>query len=265
MSERQNTIKAGIRYGLIKGVMCLSLISATVLPAQDGGKNLPPEKLVYPPTSLCLLDVRDSENSYPYKMDDFRRAVLSWLRSADYMTVRTESDIQDVLKRNRLNTPYIYESEILARIADLAGCDYAAYLRVNACGLDRNDGFTIPHLFHRNKVTGWIEVDMALVEAKTGALQYSKRVRGEAGLGRSIQVYPLVDDPMTSLDFRTRELLEQRTVENLARGTFEAIMTGIQKPLGDRYICYWQDEVHIISDKPGLCPICGSKLVRIKR
>jgi hypothetical protein len=265
MSERHDTFRAGIRFGLISGVVCLSLFVAPTLRAQDSGKDLPPEKLVYPPTSLCLLDVRGSENSYPYKIDDFRRAVISWLRSADYMTVRTESDIQDVLRRNRLNAPDVYESVTLARIADLAGCDYAAYLRINACGLDRGDGFTIPHLFHRNKVTGWIEMDVALVDAKTGALQYSKRVRGEAGLGRSFQVYPLVDDPMTSLDFRTRELLEQRTVENLARGTFEAIMTGIQKPLGDRYICYWQDEVHIISDKPGLCPICGSKLVRIKR
>jgi len=254
-----------MRFVLIGGVMLFMFLAVSALRAQDSGKDLPPEKLVYPPTSLCLLDVRGSENSYPYKIEDFRRAVLSWLRSADYMTVRTESDIQDVLKRNRLSAPDVYESGILARIADLAGCDYAAYLRVIACGLDRNDGFTIPHLFHRNKVTGWIELDMALVEAKTGALQYSQRVRGEAGLGRSFQVYPLVDDPILALDFRTRELLEQRTVENLARGTFEAIMTGIQKPLGDRYICYWQDEVHIISDKPGLCPICGSKLVRIKR
>jgi len=242
------------------------LAAATGLEAQGEASNkLPPEKLVYPPTSLCLLDIRNAEEGYPYEMKEFQRAVLSWLRSADYMTVRTESDIQDVLRRNRLSAPEGYEPGLLAKIGELAGCDYVAFMRLSTCGLNRNDGFTIPHLFHRNKVTGWIELDMDLVEVKTGALQYSKRVRGEAGLGKSFQVYPVVEDPSTYLDFRTRELLEQHTVENTARAAFESIMTGIQKPLGDRFICYWQDEVHIISDKPGLCPICGSRLVRIKR
>ena len=54
-------------------------------------------------------------------------------------------------------------------------------------------------------------------------------------------------------------------MQNLARRTFEAVLAGIHKTLGDKFICYWGSEVHIISEKTGLCPICGSRLVKIKR
>lgn len=263
--ERPERLPRG-GFAVLLPVMFLALFGAGFLNAQQNGTaGLPHEELVYPPTSLCVLDVRGQEKCYPFQLDDFHLDLLAFLRSADYMTVRTESDVRGVLVLNRLEPSRDYDPARLARIASLAGCDYIASMSVVMSGQELMDGFRVPIFFQRNKVTHWVELDMALVEAETGSLRYSKRVRGEAGVGRGFQIYPVEKTPDLYLSFSEKDRLSRRTMRELARGTFEAIMHGIHKPLGTRYICYWQDEVHIIADKPGLCPICGSRLVRIKR
>ena len=103
------------------------------------------------------------------------------------------------------------------------------------------------------------------MDVETGTLQYSKKVIGEKSLGRGVQIYPITEDPSLYLNFREKEKLARQCMQDLARRTFEALIAGMHKPLKTKYICYWQDEVHIISEKPGLCPICGSRLVKIKR
>jgi hypothetical protein len=130
---------------------------------------------------------------------------------------------------------------------------------------DRHDGFEIPVLFKHNKVTYSAELDLALVKTSTGALHYSKKVIGKASLGRGLKVYPIVEDPSTHLDIRGKENLARATMQDLAHRTFEALLEGMHKGMDTKFICYWGDEVHIIADKPGLCPICGSRLVKIKR
>lgn len=226
---------------------------------------LPLEKLVYPPTRLCLLDARGKSAAYPFDIQHFIMDLHAYLRSADYLTVKTETEVKDILKRNQLSVPECYDPRSLTRICTLTDCDYLAYLRVIVFEMDLHDGFTIPVFFHKNRVTYRAELDVAVLDGKTGTLQYSKKVIGKKSLGRGIQIYPITEDPALHLNFKERETLARMTMQDLARRTFEAVMTGMQRALVDKYICYWADEVHIISEKPGLCPICGSRLVKIKR
>ena len=226
---------------------------------------LPPEKLVYPPTKLCLLDIRGKSASYPFDIQHFVTDLRAYLRSADYLTVETETEVEEILQRNRVSVPEYYDPRSLARICKLTDSDYLVYLRMIAFKMDLHDGFTIPVLFHKNKVTYRAELDLAVLDGKTGSLQYSKKVIGKKSVGRGFQVYPITEDPALHLNFREKETLARMTMQDLARQTFEAVMTGMQRTLVDKYICYWGDEVHIVSEKPGLCPICGSRLVKIKR
>ena len=227
--------------------------------------SLPLEKLVYPPTRLCLLDLQGPSASYPFDIQHFIMDLQAYLRSADYLTVRTETEVEEILKRNRVSVPESYDPRSLTRICRLTDCDYLAYLRVIAFDMDLHDGFTIPIMFHKNKVTYRAELDLAVLEGKTGSLQYSKKIIGQKSMGRGFQLYPITEDPALHLNFREKETLARTAMQNLARRTFEAVMTGMQRTLADKYICYWGEAVHIISDKPGLCPICGSRLVKIKR
>jgi len=227
--------------------------------------SLPLEKLVYPPTRLCLLDVRGKSASYPFEIRHFIMDLQAYLRSADYLTVKTETEVQEILRRNRISVPDYYDPPSLTRICRLTDCDYLAFLRMIAFDMDLHDGLTIPVLFHKNKVTYRAELDVAVLNGKTGSLQYSKKVVAEKSVGRGYQFFPITEDPALHLNFREKETLARTTMQNLARRTFEAVMTGMQKNLVDKYICYWGDEVHIVSDKPGLCPVCGSRLVKIKR
>jgi hypothetical protein len=229
------------------------------------GSSLPLEKLVYPLTRLCILDVRGKSASYPFEIQHFIMDLQAYLRSADYLTVKTETEVEEILRRNRVSVPESYDPRSLTRICRITDCDYLAYLRMITFDMDLHDGLTIPVLFHKNKVTYRAELDVAVLDGKTGSLQYSKKVIGEKSVGKGYQLFPITEDPALHLNFREKETLARMTMQDLARRTFETVMTGMQKTLGDKYICYWGDEVHIISDKPGLCPICGSRLVKIKR
>ena len=227
---------------------------------------IPPERLVYPETQLCVLDPRCSVANDPFNIRDFTIDLMAFLRSEDYLTIKTQAEVEGILARNRAMVPEVYDPKVMARICELTRSDYAAFLRLVSCEIDRGEGFTIPLLFHRNKVTFRVELDLALVEGKTGSLQYAKRLKGEKSLGRGAQVFPLtMDDPNLYLGFRQRERLARLVMQDLAQKTFKALIAGMHKPLGVKYVCYWQDEVHIISNKPGLCPICGSRLVRLVR
>jgi hypothetical protein len=266
------SVGTGFRSGGsgIAAAVCLAAVLGLLgfLPLHGqtpGDASLPPEKMVYPPAKVCLLDVRGDTLEYPFRIDDFETDLLSWLRSASYLTVKTESGIQEVLQRNRAAVPEVYDTGELVRICHLADCDYIVFLRLISSEMDLMDGFTVPVLFHRNKVTFRVVVDVAVVEAKTGSLQYTHRVEGKGSERKGVQIYPVTEDPSLFLDFTSKERLARLTMQNLARGTFEAVIAGIHNQLGVKYICYWQNEVHIIADKPGLCPICGSRLVKIMR
>jgi len=238
----------------------------TGLQAQNvSGTNLPLEDLVYPPTRLCVLDVRGFPAHWPFDLGHFRTDLEAYLRSADYLRVFTESEVADIIERNRARIPDTYDPQVLTRVGRLTECDFVAYLRMISLEMDTHDGFFIPVLFKRNKVTYSGEIDLALVDSRKGTLHYSKKVIGSRSLGRGVQIYPVTEDPSTHLNFRQREELAFEAIQDLARRTFEALMAGIHKDMSDKYICYWQDEVHIIADKPGLCPICGSRLVKIRR
>lgn len=245
--------------------ICVSALDAQSHDRSFAELPLPPEKLVYPPTKLCLLDVRGKSATYPFDIQHFVIDLQAYLRSADYLTVKTETEVEKILQRNRVSVPEFYDPRSLTRICKLTDCDYLAYLRMIAFDMDLHDGFTIPVLFHKNKVSYRAELDVAVVDCKTGSLQYSKKVIGKKSVGRGFQIYPITEDPALHLNFREKETLARMTMQDLARQTFEAVMTGMQRTLVDKYICYWGDEVHIISEKPGLCPICGSRLVKIKR
>ena len=223
------------------------------------------EQLIYPPSSLCILDARGAAIEYPFQADFFRNDLLAYLRSADYLTVKTEAAVSQIISRNRLHVPDTYEPKILAQICRVTDCEYLAYLRLIAFEKDVHSGFTIPVFFHRNKVTYSAELDVAIVNGKTGALQYSEKVIGRGSTNRGVQFYPVTENPALHLNFKEKETLARMCMQDLARRTFESVMAGIHRTLGDKYICYWGSEVHIISDKPGLCPLCGSRLVKIKR
>ncbi|MBW7997464.1 MAG: hypothetical protein FVQ81_12995 [Candidatus Glassbacteria bacterium] len=250
---------------LVAMALCIPQLASVVLAHDISELRVPLEKLVYPPTTLTLLDVRGEQVSWPFEINFFRTDLLAYLRSADYLEVKTESEVADIIARNRATIPDTYEPDIMTRIGRLTHSDYVAYLRMIAITRDRHDGFEIPVLFKRNKVTYTAELDLAVVKIETGTLHYSRKVLGKASLGRGVKVYPVVEDPSTHLDIRRKEELGRTTMQDLARRTFEALMEGIHKDMDTKYICYWDDEVHIIADKSGLCPICGSRLVRIQR
>ena len=246
----------------------LTVFSFSSIFSQQGDeKIIPLERLVYPETQLCLLDVQCGQAVIdPFNIEDFNCDLLSLLRSADYLTVKTQAEVKKILTRNHAAAPEVYDPKALARICEMTYSDYAAFMRLISCEIDRRSGFSIPILFHQNKVTYRAELDVALVEGKTGFLQYSQRVIGEKILGRGMQVFPVTyDDPSLYLGFPQRERLARLAMQDLAQGAFEALIKGMHKPLREKYICYWQNEVHIISDKPGLCPICGSRLVKLVR
>ncbi len=250
---------------LIALAVCAPLRIGSALAHEINTSRVPLEDLVYPHAALTLLDVRGAQVSWPFEHEFFRTDLLAYLRSADYLEVKTESEVADIIARNRLTVPDTYDPAIMTRIGRVTHSDYVAYLRMIAITRDRHDGFEIPILFKRNKVTYTAELDLTLVETETGTLQYSRKIMGKASLGRGIKVYPIVEDPSTHLDIRRKEELGRQAMQNLARSTFEAIMEGIHRNMDKRFICYWDDEVHIISEKPGLCPICGSRMVGIKR
>lgn len=257
-----------------RGTLALLLAVAFCLPALGAAQvtseeiktsKVPLEDLVYPYSTLTLLDLRGEKISWPFEKDFFRTDLLAYLRSADYLQVRSEEQVADIIARNRATVPDTYDPAIMTRIGRLTQSDYVAYLRMITITQDRHDGFEIPVLFKRNKVTFSAELDLAVVKTATGTLHFSKKVVGKASLGKGLKVYPIVEDPSTHLDIRGKEDLARAAMQDLARKTFDALMEGIHKGMQTRYICYWGDEVHIISDKTGLCPICGSRLVKIKR
>lgn len=257
---------AGRAISLLAAVaLCLPSLISSVSAHNINETRVPLEELVYPPTAVTLLDVRGAQVSWPFDNDFFRTDLLAYLRSADYLEVKTESEVADVIARNRATIPDTYDPGILTRVGRLTHSDYVAYLRMIAITRDRHDGFEIPVLFKRNKVTYTAELDLALVKSSTGTLHYSRKVTGKASVGRGIKVYPIVEDPSTHLDIRRKEELAREAMQDLARRTFEALMDGMHRGMATKYICYWDDEVHIIADKMGLCPICGSRLVKIKR
>ncbi len=241
------------------------LSSGWLLAHEINTSQVPLEDMVYPHATLTLLDVRGAQISWPFDHEFFRTDLLAYLRAADYLEVKTESQVADIIARNRAMVPDTYDPAIMTRIGRVTHSDYVAYLRLIAITRNRNDGFEIPVLFKRNKVTYTAELDLNLVKTETGTLQYSRKIMGKASLGRGVKVYPIVEDPSTHLDIRRKEELGRQAMQNLAYRTYEAIMDGMHKDMNTRFICYWGDEVHIISDKPGLCPICGSRLVKIKR
>jgi hypothetical protein len=257
----------GLFRAAIVTVCLLGFSFSPVCSQQFQKKDIPLEKLMYPESRLCLLDPCGSEAVIdPFDVQVFYQSLLSLLRSADYLTVLTQSDVKGVLARNRTVVPEVYDPEIMARICKLTQSDHTAFLHLITCEIDRESGFSIPVLFHRNKVTFRVELDVAVVEGKAGSLQYSRRVEGRQAQGRGVQIYPVSnDDPNLYFGFRQREKLARLAMQDLARNVCEAVLEGIHKPLGTKYVCYWQDEVHIISDKPGLCPICGSRLVKLFR
>jgi len=244
--------------------LAFGLLAFSSLRSQDyTGPPVPPEKIIHPHTSLCLLNPRGAAVFPPFDMNVFRTELLAYLRSSDYLTVKPEEEVAEILARHRVSVPDTYETDILTRICRLTECDYTAFFRMIGFEIDLHDGFSIPVLFHRNKVTYRAELDLAVVEGKTGTLYFSEKIRGKKGVGRGIQIFPVTEDPAYySLDFRQKEALARQAMQDLARQTFEPLIKGIHRPLGVRYVCYWQDEIHVISDKPGLCPICGSRLVK---
>lgn len=251
-------------------VVTVCLLGMSFSPAfcqQSQRSGIPLERLMYPESQLCLLDPYGSETAIdPFDVRIFYNSLLSLLRSADYLTVLTQSDIESVLARNRTVVPDVYDPKIMARICELTQSDHAAFLKLITCEIDRESGFSIPVLFQRNKVTFRAEMAVNVVEGKTGSLQYSRRVEGQQAKGSGVQIYPVSkDDPNLYFGFRQRENLARLAMQDLARNVYEAVIEGIHKPLGTKYVCYWQDEVHIVSDKPGLCPICGSRLVKLYR
>ncbi len=250
---------------LLALALCPAMGSGVARAAENGTARVPLEDLEYPRAALTLLDMRGAQLSWPFEREFFRTDLLAYLRSADYLDVKTESEVADIITRNRTTVPDTYDPAFMTRIGKVTRSDYVVYLRMIAVTRDRHDGFEIPVLFKRNKVTYTAELDLSLVQVATGTLQYSRKVLGKASLGRGFRAYPVVEDPTTHLDIRLQEELGRQTMQDLARSTFEVIMEGIHKDMNTRFICYWGDEVHIISDKPGLCPICGSRLVRIKR
>ena len=275
-----NPADGGMRRASSPGVVLKVILAAVLLlsvahglEGQDQPARLEPaakttlslEQLIYPPTSLLILDARGAAIEYPFQADFFRNDLLAYLRSADYLTVKTEAAVSHILSRDRLHVPDTYEPKILAQICRVTDCEYLAYLKLIAFDKDVHDGFTIPVFVHRNKVTYTAELDVAIVNGKTGALQYSEKVIGRGSTRRGFQFYPITEDPALHLNFKEKESLARMCMQDLARRTFESVMTGIHKTLGDKFICYWGSEVHIISDKSGLCPICGSRLVKIKR
>lgn len=262
--ERRSA-REGLRAFPLLAAICLTLLSSVVSAHEMKRSKIPLEKLVYPPTALTLLDVRGEQASWPFEIDFFRTDLHAFLRSADYLDVKTESEVADIIARNRATIPDTYDPVIMTRIGMITHSDYVAYLRMIAITRDRRDGFEIPVLFKRNKVTYKAELDLAIVRTEDGSLHYSTKVIGKASLGRGIKVYPIVEDPSTHLDIRRKEELGRSAMQDLARRTFEALMDGIHKDMSTKFICYWDDEVHIIADKSGLCPICGSVLVKIKR
>jgi hypothetical protein len=251
---------------LLAAACCLPVLSSAQVSSEEiKTSKMPLEDLIYPHATLTLLDLRGEGISWPFEQDFFRTDLLAYLRSADYLQVRSEEQVADIIARNRATVPDTYDPAIMTRIGRLTHSDYVAYLRMITITQDRHDGFEIPVLFKHNKVTFSAELDLAVVKTETGALHYSTKVIGKASLGKGLKVYPIVEDPSTHLDIRGKEDLARAAMQDLARKTFEALMDGIHKGMETKYICYWGDEVHIISDKSGLCPICGSRLVKIKR
>ena len=250
---------------LIVFALCVSFRTSPVLAHEINTTRVPLEDLVYPHATLTLLDVRGAQVSWPFEHEFFRTDLLAYLRGADYLEVKNEREVADIIARNRATVPDTYDPAVMTLIGRVTHSDYVAYLRLIAITRDRHDGFEIPILFKRNKVTYTAELDLSLVKTETGTLQFSRKVMGKASLGRGVKVYPIVEDPSTHLDIRRKEELGRKAMQNLAYKTYEAIMEGIHKDMNTRHICYWGEEVHIISDKPGLCPICGSRLVKIKR
>jgi len=267
-NRRNRAGRPAVAYRALAAAILLSAFSYSAVFCQEyGPKVIPQERLVYPKTQLCLLDPRlNNAMIDPFDIQVFNRHLLAFLRSADYLTVKTQAEIETILARNRAEIPEVYDRKALDRICDLTGTEFASFMSLISCEIDRESGFSIPVLFHRNKVTFRAELDMALIDGKTGGLQYSQRVKAAQSQGRGIQVFPVTtDDPNLHLGFRQREKLAHLVMQDLARRTFEALIKGMHKPLVEKYMCYWQDEVHIISNKPGLCPICGSRLVKVVR
>ncbi len=261
MSSRSTFSLAALALPL---VALFAAFLAAPLTAEDfSDYRLPPEELVYPPAKLCLLELR-GEPCFPFDLKAFGSDLLAFLRSAEYLTVVPEAGLRPILERSRVPVPENYDAEALARIGRLAGCDQVVFMRLYACEIDRGDGFRIPVLFRRNQVTARLELDLAVVASEQGRLLGSQRVEGRRSTGRGIQIYPLIDDPDTHLGFRDRDRLVRDAVYDLARQTAAAVVATIHARMSEKFVCYWQDEVHIISDQPGLCPICGSRLVRIE-
>jgi len=256
---------AGRGYSLALLFAILAFLPIPAAAQEIEASKVPLEDLVYPYATLTLLDLRGAEISWPFERDFFRTDLLAYLRSADYLDVRSEAQVSEVIARNRATVPDTYDPEIMTRIGRLTHSDFVAYLRMITITQDRHDGFEIPVFFKRNKVTFSAELDLAVVKTETGTLHYSQKVIGKASLGRGVKVYPIVEDPSTHLDIRGKEELGRAAMQDLARRTFEALLAGIHKGMDTKYICYWGDEVHIIADRSGLCPICGSRLVKIKR
>ncbi|MEA2062572.1 MAG: hypothetical protein U9P14_02635 [Gemmatimonadota bacterium] len=264
-SAAAGTLPSVLLKSLTMAVLVFACSYSSLFCQINGRKKVTPKEIFNPQTRLCFLDIHDEMIVNPFRTEDLTRGLISLLRSANYLIVRRETDVQAELKRNRALVPQIFDQELLARICDATRSDYTSFMRLICCEFRRDGGFGIPVLFHRNKVIARAVIDIALVEGKTGELSYSKRVESKVSMGRGVQVFPVsTDDPNLHLSLGQRMDLARRAMEKLARKTFEAMMSGIEKPQDWKYVCYWNDDIHIITDKPGVCPVCGSYLVRRK-
>ena len=253
-------------------IITLLTVNALAVSAQGKARDdilsgtLPPEKLIYPESRLLVLNPKVDYIKPPFDLAIFNRDILQRLRSQNYLDVVTEDEVLGILKRNRLEVPDEFEPKIIGRMGKVTECNNVAYMRIVSFELDRESGYGIPFLAHRNKVTYRAVLELTIVDSQTATAKYYEKIVGRSSIGRGVQVFPVsMDDPNLFLDFREKEDLARNTLQDLSKRTMEATLMGIHQGMEKKFICYWDDEVHIISDKPGLCPICGSKLLEIRR
>ena len=253
-------------------IVLLLIVGAMSIFAQEKSRDdilsgvLPPEKLIYPSSRLLVLNPKLDYVKPPFDLEIFNRDILQRLRSENYLDVVTEDEVLGILKRNHLEVPNEFEPKIIGRMGKVTECDNVAYMRIISFELDKESGYGIPLLAHRNKVIYRAVLELTIVSSETATAKYYENIVGRASVGCGVQVFPVtMNDPNLFLNFRQQEDLARSTLQDLSRRTMEATLKGIHQGMEKKYICYWDDEVHIISDKPGLCPICGSRLHEIRR
>ena len=125
----------------------------------------------------------------PFDLAIFNRDILQRLRSQNYLDVVTEDEVLGILKRNRLEVPDEFEPKIIGRMGKVTECNNVAYMRIVSFELDRESGYGIPFLAHRNKVTYRAVLELTIVDSQTATAKYYEKIVGRSSIGRGVQVF----------------------------------------------------------------------------